>query len=166
MSSRLNSNSWTSIRFLLPRLNSCQAKKRFSKEIISLKTLWKTFSLSPPPNGVNTSLVHRVSEFYRQIYFLSGRIDKRNKFGIWLKIENSCLETLRLIIKASFTNKQNKLPLLDSARTEIEVLKRLLTITQEIKIIQIKNYLQLESDLQEISKMTNGWIKYLAQKEP
>ncbi len=111
-------------------------------------------------------MVHRVSEFYRQIYFLSGRIDKRNKFGIWLKIENSCLETLRLIIKASLTGKISKLPLLDSARTEIEVLKRLLTITHEIKVIQIKNYLQLESDLQEISKMTNGWIKYLAQKEP
>ena len=109
-------------------------------------------------------MVHRVSEFYRQIYYLSGKIDKRDKFGIWLKIENSCLETLRLIIKASLTSKIDKLPLLDSARTEIEVVKRLLTITHELKIIQTKNYLQLESDLQEISKMTNGWIKYLQQK--
>lgn len=110
-------------------------------------------------------MVHRVGEFYKQIYSLSGRIDKRNKFGIWLKIENSCLETLRLIIKASFTNKLERLPLLNSARTEVEVLKRLLTVTHELNIIQTKNYLQLESDLQEISKMTNGWIRYLTQKE-
>ncbi|MDP3710283.1 MAG: four helix bundle protein [bacterium] len=109
--------------------------------------------------------MHKISEFYKQVYSLSGKIDKRDKFGIWLKIENSCLETLRLIIKASFTNKLGKLPLLDSARTEIEVLKRLLTIAHELKIIQTNYYLQLESDLQEISKMTNGWIRYLTQKE-
>ncbi|MBI4119127.1 MAG: four helix bundle protein [Parcubacteria group bacterium] len=110
-------------------------------------------------------MAHKVSEFYKKIYSLSGKINKRDKFGIWLKIENSCLETLRLVIKASFTNKLTKLPLLDLARTEIEVLKRFITIAHELKIIQTQNYLGLESDLQEISKMANGWIRYLTQKE-
>mgnify|MGYP001564187510 CR=1 FL=1 len=117
------------------------------------------------PDSVNASLVHGVTEFYKQVYLLSGKIDKRNKFGIWLKTENSCLEILHLTIKASFTSRQNKMVLLDSSRTEIEFLKRLFTIVCELEIIQPKNYLKLESDLQEISKMTNGWIKYLTQKE-
>ncbi|MDP3764650.1 MAG: four helix bundle protein [bacterium] len=110
-------------------------------------------------------MVHRITEFYKQIYLLSSKISKRDKFGIWLKIENSCLETLYLIIKASFAHKSTKLPPLNSARIEIEVLKRLLRITHELLIIQDKTYLKLESDLQEISKMTNGWIKYETQKE-
>jgi len=57
--------------------------------------------------------------------------------------------------------KINKLPALNSARIKIEVLKRLLRIVYELKLIEIKKYIELESELREISKMTNGWIKYL-----
>ncbi|MEK7565315.1 MAG: four helix bundle protein [Patescibacteria group bacterium] len=110
-------------------------------------------------------MVHRITEFYKQVYILSNRIGKRDKFGIWLKIENICLEIVRLMIKTALSSKPNKLSLLDSVRTEVEVLKRLLRIANELLIIQIKIYLKLESDLQEISRMTNGWIKYLTQKE-
>ncbi|KKU96706.1 MAG: hypothetical protein UY30_C0015G0003 [Parcubacteria group bacterium GW2011_GWB1_48_6] len=34
-------------------------------------------------------------------------------------------------------------------------------MTPDLNIIQIQKYVELESELQEISKMTNGWIKYL-----
>ena len=72
---------------------------------------------------------------------------------------------MHLIIQSALENKNKKPDILNSARIEVEVLKKLLRITNELKIIEIQKYLQLESDLQEISKMTNGWIKYLAQKE-
>ena len=58
-------------------------------------------------------------------------------------------------------SKNNKLPILNLARIKIEVLKRLIRITQELNIIEKKKYIDLESDLQEISKMVTGWIKYL-----
>ncbi|MEK7609329.1 MAG: four helix bundle protein [Patescibacteria group bacterium] len=125
----------------------------------------ENFFIKAPPDRVNASLAHRVDEFYRQIYSLASKIDKRNKFGIWLRIENTCLEIIYLIIKASFTNKNSRSILLESARVEIEVLKRLVRIAYELKIIESGIYLQLESNLQEISKMTNGWIRYLTQKE-
>jgi len=57
--------------------------------------------------------------------------------------------------------KNNKLPILNSARIKIEVLKRLIRIIQELNIIEKKKYIELELDLQEISKMVTGWIKYL-----
>lgn len=125
----------------------------------------ENFSIKAPPDRFNASLAHKVGGFYKQIYSLAGKIGKRDKFGIWLRIENTCLEVTHLIIRASFTNKNSKNILLESARVEIEVLKRLVRIAYELKIIESKIYLQLESDLQEISRMTNGWIKYLTQKE-
>lgn len=109
--------------------------------------------------------MHKVCELYKQIYFISGKINKKDKYGLWLKIENICLEVIYLATKAALTNKNNKLVFLESARTEIEILKRLIRIACDILIIQTKTYLQLESNLQEISKMANGWIKYLTQKE-
>jgi len=106
-------------------------------------------------------LVHKICEFYKKIYLLSPKLPKKDRFGIYLKIENICLEIMILTITAAFEIKINKFPILNSARIKIEVLKRLFRIVRELKIIEDKKYLELEYDLQEISKMTNGWIKYL-----
>lgn len=92
---------------------------------------------------------------------LGKQISKRDHFGIFLKIENIYLETLELIIAAALEEKDNKLGYLKPARIKIEILKRLVRNCLELKIIEDKNYLLLETQLQEISKMVNGWIKYL-----
>jgi len=106
-------------------------------------------------------LVHKVSEFYKQLCAYSSKIPKRARFGVYLKIENICLEILCLILTASFQTKTEKLPTLNTARVQIETLKPLVRITCELKIISQQQYLYLEKSLQEMSKMTNGWIKYL-----
>jgi hypothetical protein len=108
-------------------------------------------------------VVHKVCELYKKIYLFSSKISKQNRFGIWAKTENLCLEINSLIITASLEEKSRKLPFLNSARIKIEVLKRIIRITHEIKIIERKRYIDFQTDLQEISKMTNGWIKYLKQ---
>ena len=113
----------------------------------------------PPPD--NVPLVHKVSEFYKQLCVYSLKIPKRARFGIYLKIENVCLEILHSILTASFQAKTEKLPTLNAARVQIEALKILVRITCELKIINQQQYLYLEKSIQEISKMTNGWIKYL-----
>ena len=88
-------------------------------------------------------------------------MSKRDKLGIYLKIENICLETVQLIIIASLESKTTKVPTLNTARIKIELLKRLIRISNELDIVPNDKYLETESDLQEISKMTNGWIRYL-----
>ena len=92
---------------------------------------------------------------------LSPKIPKKDRFGIYLKIENICLEIVSLTINTAFESKNNKLPILNSTRIRIELLKRLIRIIRELNIIENKKYIDLELDLQEISKMIAGWIKYL-----
>jgi len=106
-------------------------------------------------------LIHRICEFYKKIYLLSSKISKRDKFGIYAKIDSACLELVNLLITAAFEVRIGKLPVLNLARIKVEVLKRLIRIMNELNIIPRSKYLEMESDLQEISKMTNGWIKYL-----
>jgi len=101
---------------------------------------------------------------YKQIYWLSPKIPKKDKFGIWLKIENICLELINLIITASLESGAKKLPILYSTRIKIEILKRLIRICKELNVIEDRNYIDVEFNLCEISKMTNGWIKYLLKK--
>ena len=103
-----------------------------------------------------------MCEFHKKIYLLASKIPKRDRFGIHKTIEDLSLELVRSVISAAFEQKNRKTELLETARVTTEVLKRLVRIVNELNIIPLHAYLALESDLQEISKMTNGWIKYLA----
>ena len=116
----------------------------------------------PPPDGsFNVPLIHKIDVLYQKLYLLGRQIPKRDKFGIWIKIENLCLDLLEIIIIASLEKKINKGQPLNAARIKIEILKRMIRITHELKIIEARKYIELETELQEISKMTSGWIKYL-----
>ncbi|OGN28116.1 MAG: hypothetical protein A3B17_00410 [Candidatus Yanofskybacteria bacterium RIFCSPLOWO2_01_FULL_45_72] len=76
---------------------------------------------------------------------------------------------MQLLVLCFFT--KNKRAWGDSERTfqsgtNLEVLKVFVRLSSEIEIINVAIYIELESGLQEISKMTNGWIKYLTQEAP
>jgi len=81
-------------------------------------------------------------------------------------MEKEFLKTFSLLISASIQSKQEKIYSLKEARLQIEVLKQLVRAEYEIKIISEKIYLQIELKLQEISKMTNGWLKYSETQNP
>jgi len=99
------------------------------------------------------------------LYRLGNKIPKRDKFGLHLKIENLCLDLLNLSIQAGLSNRQTKIIQLGNLRLIAENCKHLVRMANELKIFNDQIYFILQSDLQEISRMANGWLKY-AQKEP
>ena len=85
--------------------------------------------------------------------------------GIHAKIENLCLESLRLSIKIAFSPRHDKQSDLSQLRIYTEILKRLVRLSYEIQVYNITQYAFLEKELQEISKMATGWLKYVIKKE-
>lgn len=110
-------------------------------------------------------IVHKLTELYKQICQIGSRLEKRDKLGIYSKLENLCLDSLNLSLEAILQNKAEKRVPLKQLRLKIELLKNLIRLAHELKIFEDKSYLTLQTDLQEISKMTLGWLRY-TQKEP
>ena len=104
--------------------------------------------------------MHKVRKLYQECYRLGNKIPKRDKFGLWAKVETTNVEILTLTIKSALQSKNEKLETLETARLQIEVLKQLIRLASEIKIITDKIYLDLQNQLQEISRMINGWLKH------
>lgn len=73
---------------------------------------------------------------------------------------------LSLAIEAAFRAPNQKLPVLESLRVKTEVLKNLIRTEEEIGIIELKIYVRTSEKAVEISKMINGWITFITQKEP
>jgi hypothetical protein len=108
-------------------------------------------------------VVHDITELYKKIYKLAQKVSKRDKFGIFLKIENVCLEALNLAIKAAFTAKTDKEKFISQLRVVVELLKNLVRVAYELDILDKNTYLDIQIDLQKISKMGAGWLKYAQQ---
>ncbi|MEK7584894.1 MAG: four helix bundle protein [Patescibacteria group bacterium] len=112
-------------------------------------------------------MVHKLRAFYLIAYQLGKKLPKQERFGLWARVELTTIEVLTLLIEAGLSPKINKLPILEKTRIKIEIIKQLIRLGNEAKIIEDKKYLELETRLQEISKMLAGWIKDTqTQKEP
>ncbi len=115
----------------------------------------------PPPSHLQIPIVHKITQLYKEVYILGKKIAKRDRFGVHNKIENLCLDILNIGIEAALTTKEEKKPLLRQLRIKIETAKHLIRISHDLNIINYNKYIVLQEKLQEISKMANGWLKYL-----
>lgn len=105
-------------------------------------------------------IVHKITEFYKDVYRLGMNMPKRDKYGVQLRIEQCSLDMLTLSIEAALKTKEDKKSGLQQLRIKVETLKHFVRISHELKIFDQKTYISLESKLQEISKMAYGWMQH------
>ena len=62
-------------------------------------------------------------------------------------------------MQASSMNKSDKLPVLISASHNLNLLRILIRLAKDTKIIDFKRYESLQNNIDEIGRMLGGWIK-------
>jgi NTP pyrophosphatase (non-canonical NTP hydrolase) len=105
-------------------------------------------------------VVIKLFILYEITHKLIFKFPKHERYTLGEKIEKTILDTIELFILANQVSKYEKEKILSEANAKIELLKILFRISLNCKIIDSKVYLEIESKLQEIGKMTQGWIKY------
>lgn len=101
----------------------------------------------------------KTYELYKTFYSYLATFPKKDRYTLGQKCELVLLDLLEGIILASSLSREEKLPILKTASLKLDVLKVLFRLGKDLKIIESKKYLILESFLQEIGKMLGGWIK-------
>lgn len=66
------------------------------------------------------------------------------------------------VIAAGVSPKPEKFPILKALSIKLDVLKVLIRLGRDTKIIENNKYAALEERLQEIGKMLGGWIKSIS----
>ena len=97
---------------------------------------------------------------YEITHRLIFKFPKHERYTLGEKIENSILEAMEFYILANQASKYEKEKILLRSNSKVELLKILFRISLNCEIIESKEYLEMENRLQEIGKMTQGWIKY------
>lgn len=105
-------------------------------------------------------VVIKLFVLYEITHKLIFKFPKHERYTLGEKIENAILDSVELFVFANQVSKYEKEKILAKANSKIELLKLLFRISLNCKILEGREYLDIESKLQEIGKMTQGWIKY------
>ncbi len=88
-----------------------------------------------------------------------GKFPKRERHSTGQHCEQTALQLLRLMFQANDQHGRQRLTLLHEIDTELKLLKTFVRLAFDVKAISDRQYLDLQSALQEIGKMLGGWIK-------
>ena len=106
-------------------------------------------------------IVKKTMELYRLYYGYVELFPKKDKYHLGAACERYLLQTLELLLEASYLPVTQKRVRILSANTKFETLKVLIRLLKELKVLDQKKYLALQSLIQEIGKMLGGWIRSL-----
>lgn len=105
-------------------------------------------------------VIVKLLTLYESTHKLIFKFPKHERYTLGEKLEISILESIEIFILANQSSRYEKERVLLRANTKIELLKILFRLSLNCQIIDTKQYLETESKLQEIGRMTQGWIKY------
>jgi len=98
-------------------------------------------------------------DLYKEVHLTRDNISKKDCFTIWNQCENLILEIIKNFLLAFNTSGENKAGKLASASEQLNVLRIFLRLAKEVKTINDKKYITLQTKIDEIGRMLGGWIK-------
>jgi hypothetical protein len=98
-------------------------------------------------------------DLYKLLHSYHARIPKSERYTLWQKCENTALALLESLIETSHHSGEKRLYCLQVISHKLDLLKVFIRLAKETRTIDLKQYLEIQTILQEIGKMVGGWIK-------
>lgn len=109
---------------------------------------------------IEMPILSQLLILYESIHKIVFSFPKYERYTLGEKIQNALLSLIELVIIVNSSNKYEKEKNLLVVNAKIETIKILMRIALNCKLIETGKYLETATKLQEIGKMTQGWIKY------
>jgi hypothetical protein len=109
--------------------------------------------------ALQTPVVHKTYELLRLLHETQKKIPKQERYTLWQRCEVTALDALQELLMITYRPTPERREHLISVSGSIDVLRVLIRLASDIKIIDQKRYLTLQEHLDEIGRMLGGWIK-------
>ena len=102
-------------------------------------------------------IIIKTYDLYTNFYIELRKWPKPERYNLGQRSEELILTILEMLIAASRT--QAKSQLLRQANLKLQVLKILIRLAKDIKVMEKRKYLFFQKKLLEIGRMLGGWLK-------
>lgn len=110
--------------------------------------------------SIDIPIFTKLYSFYKDLFAALKLFPQKDRYTLGQKLETITLEVFELISRVQLYPKEQKIDILIQMSSKIDLLKVLLRLSNENKVLNTKIYLLLQEQLQEIGKMAGGWLKY------
>lgn len=109
-------------------------------------------------------LFKKIYELYKNFYEFRKLAPKQDKFTIFEKGDKIILEILEGILMANQSPKPDRVTTLKSVSVQLNILRIFIRLMKDIRALDLKKYITLEEQINEIGKMLGGWLCSLRQE--
>jgi hypothetical protein len=104
-------------------------------------------------------ILQKSIDLYKELYEYLKLFPKKDQYLLGKRCEEVILDFLEYILFAASSSREPKLQALQKANAKFDLLKALLRIARELKMIDNKKYLSLETKIHDVGRQLGGWIK-------
>lgn len=113
-------------------------------------------------NETDIPVLNKSYELYKLFHEYRKVVPKQDRFTIYERSEHVLLTTIELLLEASYGDKPRKIVTLERVSVKLNILRFLIRLMKETKTFDLKKYTHLQSLIDEIGRMTGGWMRSLA----
>ena len=110
-------------------------------------------------NSFDLPIFQKTYDTYKLIHHYRKDIPKIDRYTLWQKLEDACLQVLEGLLEANTQLGDMKVRSLKHTSQKVDLMRMFVRLAQETKCIDQKKYLALQALLDEIGRMLGGWIK-------
>lgn len=114
----------------------------------------------------NLPIIGKAATAYKMWHGFLESFPRLSRYTLGARIDGLFVETIELLLDAGYSQRQEKLQLVDQAGRKLDALKFFLQVAWELKALDNKQCLALSNPVTEVGKMLGGWRKQLANKAP
>lgn len=107
-------------------------------------------------------IFHKVYSLYKTLHGYHSTIPRMQRYTLWQRCENTSLTLLERVISTGHLAGAVRTQEIHEMSKGVDLLKVLIRLAKETHTITPKQYLELQTLLQEIGKMVGGWLKFVA----
>jgi hypothetical protein len=119
-------------------------------------------AVSPPrisTNFVEPHILHKIQILYSVIYIRVQKFPKKDRYTLGVRIENTILEIIELLILATGKHGASQGLILNKADVLLKVLRMMIRIANKVHALPEMGFIEISEQMIEIGKMLGGWIK-------
>lgn len=103
-------------------------------------------------------IFHRLYDLYKLIYGYYQKIPKSARYTLWQNCETTTLALIEVLLETGQKKGVERYQTLCDLSNKLDLLKVLIRLAKDTRIIDNKQYVAIQLIIQEIGKMIGGWM--------